>query len=66
MTFRKSGDQQRAGFEFHELYYGTNAQAFIETAPEGAPGMVAVGIDQSDNEFWIHFISFDEECSPKR
>lgn len=43
--------------EFHELYYGNNANKKIEFTNGQIPKDICVEINQQENEYWIHLIS---------
>lgn len=45
-------------WEWHFVYYGTNAVENIEILSTQIPGNITVNIQQRGNQYWIHIISF--------
>ena len=51
------------GFEKHMIYYGTNANQLFDLSTIQLDN-VAVSVGQAENEYWIHFMCFDDTELP--
>lgn len=57
-----TGSEFTVDFEFHYLYTGADARAYIEFANDDIPGDVYVEVNQNGYNYWIHVVSDDSEA----
>lgn len=56
------GTEITIDFEFHYLYAGADAKAYIELENSDIPGAVLVEINQNGPNYWIHVVSCDADA----
>lgn len=56
------GRENTVEFEFHYLYCGADAEAYIEFEDGDIPGNVMVEVQQTGNQYWIHVVSCDKDA----